>query len=370
MHVWKINCYPCIILKETFQPFTAACRISTRSHPGTQQKCNSSATACMQAFCVIYVVRRRSPSSHSRPRASRVQGHGANLRGRRWTTGSRSSFRSRIGVGLSLVLFGVPALLLWLATTQLLPVLVARGWEPLLAWFASGALVLAPLLAAALLGAWMALPAPSLPAVLEHLRVRHLSGEEWRLAGFVLLFTFAAVAGLQLFNASVWPGLPPHPSFMAVRPLEIGQYYILALWLPFFVLNIVGEELLVARVHPAAPGAGVRSEHLGRPGPSSWPLSLQFRLWASCFVLLPVVFSHTVGRTAHAEYVGRHRHPCRGQRSRPSWLSRSASCQLDALGQHSVGTFATGTGVPASLDLTCGPNIAANRRPLTVKRQR
>jgi membrane protease YdiL (CAAX protease family) len=58
----------------------------------------------------------------------------------------------------------------------------------------------------------------------------------------VLLFTFAAIAGLQLFNASVWPGLPPHPSFMAVGPLEIGQYYILALWLPFFVLNIVGEE--------------------------------------------------------------------------------------------------------------------------------
>ena len=148
----------------------------------------------------------------------------------------------RIGVGLSLVLFGVPALLLWLATTQLLPVLVARGWEPLSAWFASGALVLTPLLAAALLGAWMALPAPSAPAVLEHLRVRHLSGEEWRLAGLVLLFTFAAVAGLQLFNASVWPGLPPHPSFMAVRPLEIDQYYIFALWLPFFALNIVGEE--------------------------------------------------------------------------------------------------------------------------------
>jgi membrane protease YdiL (CAAX protease family) len=149
---------------------------------------------------------------------------------------------TRIGVGLSLVLFGIPALLLWLTTTQLLPVLVGRGWEPLVAWFASGALVLAPLLAAALLGAWTTLPLPSLVAVLAHLRVRHISGEEWRLAGVVLLFTFAAIAALQLFNASVWPKLPPHPSFMAVEPLEVGQYYILALWLPFFALNIVGEE--------------------------------------------------------------------------------------------------------------------------------
>jgi membrane protease YdiL (CAAX protease family) len=111
------------------------------------------------------------------------------------------------------------------------------------AWFLSGALVLAPLLAAALLGAWIALPEPSLPTMLKHLRVRRLSAEEWRLAGLVLMLTIAAMAGLQLFNASVWPGLPPHPPFMAVKPLEASQSYILALWLPFFTLNIVGEEL-------------------------------------------------------------------------------------------------------------------------------
>jgi membrane protease YdiL (CAAX protease family) len=149
----------------------------------------------------------------------------------------------RIGVGLSLALFGIPALLLWLATTQLLPTLVARGWEPLVAWFVSGALVLAPLLAAALLGAWIALTEPSLPAMLKHLRIRRLSAQEWWLAGLVLMLSIAAMTGLQLFNASVWPGLPPHPHFMAVKRLEPGQYYILALWLPFFALNIVGEEL-------------------------------------------------------------------------------------------------------------------------------
>jgi membrane protease YdiL (CAAX protease family) len=149
----------------------------------------------------------------------------------------------RIGLGLSFVLFGIPAVLLWLATAQLLPLLTARGLEPLLAWFASGALVLAPLLIAALLGAWMALPAPSLPTILKHLRVRPLNAEEWRLAGLVLLFTISSVAGLQLLNATVWPGLPPHPRFMAVEPLQPDRYYILALWLPFFALNIIGEEL-------------------------------------------------------------------------------------------------------------------------------
>jgi membrane protease YdiL (CAAX protease family) len=155
----------------------------------------------------------------------------------------QSLIPERIGAALSLVLFGVPAVLPWLVTTQLLPVLVARGWEPHLAWFLSGALVLAPLLAAALLGAWIALPEPSLSAILKHLRVRRLSANELRLAGLALILTIAAMAALQLLNVSVWPGLPPHPPFMAVRPLEAAQYYILALWLPFFVLNIVGEEL-------------------------------------------------------------------------------------------------------------------------------
>jgi membrane protease YdiL (CAAX protease family) len=165
-------------------------------------------------------------------------------RGRRrsnsWTT---TLIPERIGIKLSLVLFGVPALLLWLTTHALLPMLVTRGWEPLLAWFFSGGLVFAPLLVAGLVGAWMALPAPSLSAILKHLRVRGLSAEEWRFASLVLLCTISAMAGLQLFNLSVWPGLPPHPSFMAIQPLEAGQYYILALWPPFFVLNIVGEEL-------------------------------------------------------------------------------------------------------------------------------
>jgi membrane protease YdiL (CAAX protease family) len=155
----------------------------------------------------------------------------------------RSRIPERIGVGLSLVLFGIPALLLWLATDQLLPILVAWGWPPLLAWFSSGALVFAPLLAAALLGARMALSEPTLAAILNHLRVRSLSAKEWRLAGLVLVMTVGVMAGLQFLNMSVWPGLPPHPRFMEVKPLETGQYYMLTLWLPFFVLNIAGEEL-------------------------------------------------------------------------------------------------------------------------------
>jgi membrane protease YdiL (CAAX protease family) len=48
---------------------------------------------------------------------------------------------------------------------------------------------------------------------------------------------------MQFVNVTIGPGLTPHPDFMHVEPLGPAQRYILALWLPFFFLNIVGEEL-------------------------------------------------------------------------------------------------------------------------------
>jgi hypothetical protein len=82
----------------------------------------------------------------------------------------------RIGIVLSNLLFGLPALLLWARTDLLIPPLVPSGWSPQIAWFLAGSLVLVPLLVAALAGAWAALPAPSLMTI-DHLRI------SWRSAG-------------------------------------------------------------------------------------------------------------------------------------------------------------------------------------------
>jgi membrane protease YdiL (CAAX protease family) len=149
----------------------------------------------------------------------------------------------RIGLGLSVLLFGLPGLILWAVTSVLVPRLVTRGWEPLAAWFAAGMLFLGPLLAAALVGAWIAQPVPTVAGTLEHLRVRRMTARDWRVAAFALVITLAAMAALQALNTRVWPQLPPHPPFLTVRPLGSGQYYLLALWLPFFAANIIGEEL-------------------------------------------------------------------------------------------------------------------------------
>lgn len=61
----------------------------------------------------------------------------------------------------------------------------------------------------------------------------------WSIAGIAILGA-AAFALLRLFLGSLHLG----PSFMTMEPLTSGRYWILAVWLPFWVLNIFGEELL------------------------------------------------------------------------------------------------------------------------------
>ena len=205
------------------------------------------------------------------------------------TTRPQIVIPDRIGLGLSVVLFAVPGLALWLSTAVLLPQLLARGWQPLTAWFAAGGLVLSGLLAAALIAAAMAAPRISPGAIAEQLRVRRMSGMDWRVGVVALVVTLALTGLMYLINARVWPQLPPHPVFMQIEALKPTQFYLLALWVPFFALNIIGEELwwrgfIQTRQEPVF-GAG------------TWVLQglLHLAFHASfgpgvMFVLLPVVF--------------------------------------------------------------------------------
>jgi membrane protease YdiL (CAAX protease family) len=136
----------------------------------------------------------------------------------------------------------------------------------------------------------MSAPTTSLPAVLADLRVRRLSAHDWRVAGVAFAATIAAMAVLQVVNARVWPQLPPHPPFLTVRALEPAQYYLLALWLPFFALNIVGEEcwwrgFIQPRQEPVfGAGTWVIQGLLHGAFHLSFGLGVMFILW-------PVLFS-------------------------------------------------------------------------------
>ena len=151
-----------------------------------------------------------------------------------------------LGLVGSAALFGLGALLLLLTTRVAVPALVsATGAEPVVMWFlAASAVLFGPVLltAAVLLyqeqrgarpGSWAA-----------RFWLRPLSARDW----LWVLGGFAAIAALTGGIAAAIGILSDdtklHPSFMAFEPLGPGRYWILGAWLPFFALNILGEEFV------------------------------------------------------------------------------------------------------------------------------
>lgn len=146
----------------------------------------------------------------------------------------------------SVLAFGVPALVLALATWLVIPALVQAGLRPMIAWFfAGGLLVFGPMLVASLVGArrriWCAFD--DYGSLWAGLRLRPMDREDWRLAGLVFLAMAASTAALTFLGQRFLPGFTPGPPFMRVEPLGAGEWWVLLAWLPFWFLNIAGEEL-------------------------------------------------------------------------------------------------------------------------------
>ena len=116
-----------------------------------------------------------------------------------------------------------------------------------------------------------------------------MSGRDWRVGILALAIALALTAVMYVLNVEVWPQLPPRPVFMQIEAVTPAQFHLLALWVPFFALNIIGEELwwrgfIQTRQEPVF-------------GAATWVLQgfLHLAFHASfgpgvMFVLLPVVF--------------------------------------------------------------------------------
>lgn len=151
-----------------------------------------------------------------------------------------------MGWGATTCIFGCAGALLWLVTHWAIPTLSnATGIEPILAWFLLGGLcVFAPLLFVALL----LLRGEALDGVSiwrERLRFQPMRGADWAWA-------LGALAAIGVLSAAIQFVLLPvlfgeaqlQPGFLTLEPLTSGRYWILGAWLPFWTLNILGEEIL------------------------------------------------------------------------------------------------------------------------------
>jgi membrane protease YdiL (CAAX protease family) len=71
-----------------------------------------------------------------------------------------------------------------------------------------------------------------------------MNGGDWLWAVGGLAAVGVLTGGIGVLLRMLQASKDLHPSFMAFEPLGPGRYWILGAWLPFFVLNIVGEEFV------------------------------------------------------------------------------------------------------------------------------
>jgi membrane protease YdiL (CAAX protease family) len=151
-----------------------------------------------------------------------------------------------IGIGQTAILFGGGGLLLFAVTHGVIPALRERTTiEPILLWFgAAGFGVFLPLL---LLGlALLRQEGVRLNSQTwrERLRFRRLTRADWLwTAGGVLAVGILAATSVLLMKI-FFGYVDLQPSFVRFDPLTPDRSWILAAWLPFFSINILGEEFL------------------------------------------------------------------------------------------------------------------------------
>ncbi len=146
----------------------------------------------------------------------------------------------------SLLIFAVFAVLLYVETHFLIPFLSTRtGIEPVLFWFiVAGLGLFLPML---LLAAFM-IKQEGLKFDRHtwsgRLRFKKMDAGDWlwSLGGVVIIavLSMAVMHILELLTGR----MEAQPPFMHVEPLTAGRYWILLVWFPFWVLNIMGEEIL------------------------------------------------------------------------------------------------------------------------------
>ncbi|MFZ5518046.1 MAG: CPBP family intramembrane glutamic endopeptidase [Candidatus Zhuqueibacterota bacterium] len=146
----------------------------------------------------------------------------------------------------SLLIFGIAAILLALETQFLIPFLSkTTGIEPIIFWFLVA-------------GLGLFLPMLSLTYFIlkneglkidrrtweERLRFKKMVVGDWLWSlGAVFIIGALSLGIIKIIEAIIGK-VDSSPSFMYFEPLTSGRYWILLAWLPYWLLNIMGEEIL------------------------------------------------------------------------------------------------------------------------------
>ena len=151
-----------------------------------------------------------------------------------------------IGFIKSFAIFGIASLIMIIETQYVIPFLInITGWETIIFWFiVAGLGLFFPLLVTAAL--FLKNEGNSFNKVVwnERLRFKKMKKVDW-------LWSIGAIIVIGIFSAliieilkTVIDNVSYQPSFMSFEPLTWERSWILLLWFPYWLLNIMGEEIL------------------------------------------------------------------------------------------------------------------------------
>jgi membrane protease YdiL (CAAX protease family) len=150
----------------------------------------------------------------------------------------------KLGLAGSFAIYIQAAILMFGLTKYLIPYLSQiTGQETILFWFIVGGLgIFLPLIITGII--ILKFEGISKQTWKERLRFRKITKRDllWCFAGFIAV---GVLSVLIMKGLEIAIGQFDHsPAFMSFEPLSKGRYWLLLVWFPYWILNILGEEFL------------------------------------------------------------------------------------------------------------------------------
>lgn len=153
---------------------------------------------------------------------------------------------NKLGLLPSAAIYSGAALLMYVQTQFTIPYLTKiTGQEPILFWFIVGGLgIFLPLIITGLLILRHEGFKLNKETFVERLRFKKISYSD-------IILSFLGLIMVGVLSVLIMKGLEliigkfeTSPPFMTFEPLSQGRYWLLLVWLPYWLLNILGEEFL------------------------------------------------------------------------------------------------------------------------------
>jgi membrane protease YdiL (CAAX protease family) len=152
----------------------------------------------------------------------------------------------KLGFKGSFAIYIPATIIMYCLTKYVIPYLSkVTGQETILFWFiVAGLGIFLPLIITGILILRAEGFQISKSTWIGRLRFRKISKTDliWAIMGLILV---GAISGIVMKGLQLIIGKFDHsPVFMAFEPLTKGRYWLLLIWLPYWILNILGEEFI------------------------------------------------------------------------------------------------------------------------------